>query len=440
MTSPLPRAEHVARRDAAKTAVDPIDAPAAKILAETGRCVACGLCVPKCPTYRKTLNEADSPRGRITLIRGAVEGRIPANDRLRDHLDLCLGCRACEAACPNGVAFGHLYDLARALPDVKGTHVRGPAALPRHLFSPVILSIVASLLRVYQRWGVQRLARSTGLLRRSGLERVESFLPTLPHAVRFRVFYPAVGERQGEVSLFLGCVARIFDTEALQATIYVLTRLGYDVHVPAGQGCCGALHGHAGDAGAARALAEANQRAFGVRPDLPVLSVVSGCGARLLDYAQHYGESGRSVARRVVDISAFLARVSGWERVQCAPLNARVAVHEPCTLRNVMRAGGAAQALLARIPDVSIEALAGNHQCCGAAGVYFLSQPEMADALRADKLAAVRAAAPRFLVTSNIGCALFLAAGLRSPEHAATEVLHPVTLLARQLGFKGELP
>ena len=250
---------------------------------------------------------------------------------------------------------------------------------------------------------------------------------------------PPAGDTLGEVALFLGCVARIVDTDALQAAIYVLTRLGYGVHVPAGQGCCGALHSHAGDAEGARALAEANQRAFAACPDLPILSVVSGCGARLLDYAGHYGDAGRAVARRVIDVSAFLAQAPGWDRVEVASLRTKVAVHEPCTLQNVMRSGGAVEALLAHIPGLSSAALRGNDQCCGAAGLYFLSQPDMADALRADKLAAIRDAAPKFLVTSNIGCALFLAQGVRS-FNLTTEVLHPVSLLARQLGFKGTLP
>lgn len=436
MTSPLPLAEREADLGVAETRGESPDAPAAKILAETGRCVACGLCVPKCPTYRKTLSEADSPRGRITLIRGTVEGRIPANDRLREHLDLCLGCRACEAACPNGVAFGHLYDLARALPQVKGAGARGIAAFPRRLFSPTALRIGGSLLRLYQRSVVQRIVRSKGLLRRIGLERAEAFLPALPNAVRFRAFYAAAGEPRGEVALFLGCIARIVDTDALQAAIHVLTRLGHAVHVPSGQGCCGALQAHSGDAAGARALAWANQRAFGSRADLPILSVASGCGARLLDYAEHYGDAGRAVAQRVVDVSAFLSRSPGWDRVQCEPSHARVAVHEPCTLVNTMRSGGAAQALLARIPGLTIEALAGNDQCCGAAGVYFLLQPEMADALRADKLAAIRDTAADFVVTSNIGCALFLAEGLRSLG-LAPRLVHPVSLLARQLGYKG---
>jgi len=412
---------------------------AAEIMAETGRCVACGLCVPKCPTYRKTLSEADSPRGRITLIRGAVEGRIPANDRLREHLDLCLGCRACEAACPNGVAYGHLYDRARALPTLRGDSKQGSRAFPHRMLTPALLDIGGSLLRFYQRSGAQRMARGTGLLRRIGVGRAERFLPPLPNAVRFRAFYPAAGDPVGEVALFLGCVARIVDTEALQAAIYVLTRLGYSVHVPPGQGCCGALHGHAGDAEGARALAAKNERVFGAWADLPIVSVVSGCGARLLDYAGHYGDAGRALARRVIDVSAFLAQASGWDRVPCASLHARVAIHEPCTLQNVMRSGGAAQALLARIPDLVSDVLPGNDQCCGAAGVYFLSQPDMADALRADKLVAIGAAAPQFLVTSNVGCALFLAEGVRSSK-LKTEVLHPVSLLARQLGFKGKLP
>jgi glycolate oxidase iron-sulfur subunit len=423
---------------AAAAHLDP-DSPAAEIMAETGRCVACGLCVPKCPTYRKTLSEADSPRGRITLIRGVVEGRIPANDRLREHLDLCLGCRACEAVCPNGVAYGHLYDRSRALPAIQGAGPRGIGSLARRMLTPVALGIGGSLLRFYQRAGVQRVARSTGLLRRIGLERAEGFLPVLPKASRFRAFYPAAGDPVGEVTLFLGCVARIVDTEALQAAIHVLTRLGYGVHVPPGQGCCGALHSHAGDADGACALAEANQQAFAAFPELPIVSVVSGCGARLLDYAGHYGAAGRAVARRVIDVSAFLSQASGWDRVQCAPLPAKVAVHEPCTLQNVMRSGGAVQALLARVPGLSIEALAGNDQCCGAAGVYFLSQQQMADALRADKLAAIGDASPEFLVTSNVGCALFLAHGLRSLD-LTTEVLHPVSLLARQLAFKGKSP
>jgi len=440
MTSLLQRVERTGRWELPGTEAEaePTDTAAAEILAESGRCVACGLCVPKCPTYQKTLHEADSPRGRIALMRGAVEGRIPFNDRLREHLDLCLGCRACEAACPNGVAYGSLYDRARALPEMRRDARHRVADYARRFMTANAFRYWGSLLRFYQRSGVQRIVRRTGWLRRFGLDRVEGFLPTVPDAVHFQPFYRAQGSPIGEVLLFLGCVARIFDVEALQAAIYVLTRLGYGVHIPPRQGCCGAMHGHAGDAATARSLAETNWQAFGVHPDLPILCTASGCGARLVDYAQHYGEHGRTLARRVQDISAFVAQAPGWEQVTVVPLTAKVAVHEPCTLRNVMRSGGAAARLLARIPDLAIDPLPGNDKCCGAAGTYFLSQPAMADALRADKLEAIRALTPRFLVTSNIGCALFLAQGLRSSP-AETAVLHPLTLVARQLGFNGRL-
>jgi glycolate oxidase iron-sulfur subunit len=426
MTSPLPLPE--GRESAApRTNIARVE----DVLAETGRCVACGLCVPKCPTYRKTLSEADSPRGRIFLIRGALEGHIPANDRLREHLDLCLGCRACEASCPNGVAYDRLYSDARAVADLGKPRF---ARLPRWLLTPMALGAGRKVLRVYQRWGLARFARATGLLRVLGLERAARLLPPLEGPARFREIYRAQGEELGAVAIFLGCIARILDVQALRAAIYVLTRLGYTVHVPRTQRCCGALHYHAGDTQAALALAAANERSFAAHPGLPILATASGCAARLSDY----GDAADAVARRVQDVSSFLAGAAGWDRVRLAPLDATVAVHDPCTLRNVLRSSGAVDLLLGRIPGARVEALAGNDQCCGGAGTYFLSQPKMADLLRADKLAAIRESAPRYVVTSNIGCALFIGAGMQAST-GATELLHPITLVARQLGFEGVL-
>ena len=418
---------------------DRVDALRASLLAESGRCVACGLCVPKCPTYRKTLSEADSPRGRIALIRGAVEGQIPANDRLRAHLDLCLGCRACEAACPNGVAYGQLYGDARSLPEIRSSGSQRVATIPRWMLTPMALRAGGSLLRRYQRSGLGRIARALGMVRFLGLERAERLLPPLPAATRFREIYRAQGSERGKVVLFLGCIARVVDVQALQASIYVLTRLGYTVHVPAAQRCCGAMHDHAGDADTARALGAANERTFAAYPGLPIVTTASGCAARLADYGRDGAETGRNLARRVQDVSAFVAEAAVWEHATVAPLDATIAVHDPCTLRNVLRSANTVYALLGRIPEARIEALAGNDQCCGGAGTYFLSQPEMADSLRADKLSAIRESAPRYLVTSNIGCALFIGEGLRS-SNGTIEVLHPITLVARQLGFEGVLP
>jgi glycolate oxidase iron-sulfur subunit len=439
MTSPLPLSEvGVVRAPAITASARTRHARIEDILAESGRCVACGLCVPKCPTYRKTLSEADSPRGRIFLMRGAVEGNVPCNERLREHLDLCLGCRACEAACPNGVAYGRLFGEARSLAEIGRGRSTRSGLPPRWMLTSTALRAGGGLLRGYQRSGLARIARGSGILRLLGLERAERFLPPLPAASQFRPIYRAQGETLGEVILFLGCIARVVDGAALRAAIYVLTLLGYTVHVPPTQGCCGAMYHHAGDLDTALSLAAANERSFAVHPGVPVLATASGCAARLTEYGRDYGEAGGALAGRVQDVSAFIASAPGWDRVRVAPLEASVAVQDPCTLRNVLRSADAVYALLARIPGARVSALAGNDQCCGGAGAYFLSQPEMADELRADKLAAIAQAPPRYLVTSNVGCALVIGEGLRS-SNRTTEVLHPITLVARQLGFKGVL-
>ncbi|MEW6313080.1 MAG: (Fe-S)-binding protein [Pseudomonadota bacterium] len=409
------------------------DLPSPRLLEISGRCVACGLCLPHCPTYRKTQSEADSPRGRIMLMRGVLERRIPANARFFQHIDACLTCRACERACPNGVAYGALVDGVRAEfaglrggaermgggglthPSPSGRGGRGEGAawgkrlrrslLMRALTRPALLARLAPLLRLARRLGARA-------------------LPEVSRTHPWKEVYSAQGVARGGVALFLGCVARLTDAATLDAAIHVLSQLGYTVRVPRTQTCCGALHRHEGDAATARRLETANLAAFAGAD--AVISCVSGCGAQLAD-------RGRVP---VQDISAFLDTASGWENVTIAPLPQAVAVHDPCTLRNVQRAAAAPYRLLQRIPQLRIEALPGNDQCCGAAGTYFLDQPGMARALRDDKMAALRICGAKYLATSNVGCAMYLADGLRA-EGIEIEVLHPVVLLARQMGYEG---
>jgi glycolate oxidase iron-sulfur subunit len=200
------------------------------------------------------------------------------------------------------------------------------------------------------------------------------------------------------------------------------------VHIPSAQTCCGGLHHQAGDSAGAAALDERNLETFSLFDNLSVLTVASGCGARLLEF----------MPQRVQDISAFLAEAQGWESVEIKPLQARIALHEPCTLRNVLKTTSAPYALLQRIPNAEILALPGNGQCCGGAGSYMLTQPEMADSLRDDKIAACIKLAPDYLVTSNIGCALHLANGLNEAG-LKIKLVHPVMLLAKQMGFDGTL-
>ena len=408
----------------------PISPPQSKIALltdEAARCVSCGLCLPHCPTYRRTLSEADSPRGRIALMQGVLERRIPANERFRAHLDLCLACRACENVCPNNVEYGHLINGARALVE-KGRRRGVLQRLRRRVLMdgvatrPVILRLVGGALRAWQ-----ALADKAGWLIRFGPARIAARLPPLRPQPVWKTVYPATGKARGEVGLFLGCVARVADVETLSASIFVLSRLGYTVHVPPRQGCCGAMHESLGESEKVRAFEERNLQAFAAANLATVISTVSGCGAALKNYPQDFAD-------RVKDISEFLADAGGWEETGIAPLAEKVAVHEPCLMRNVLHCQSKPYDLLRRIPGATVAPLAGNDQCCGAAGTYFLTQPEMAASLLADKIEAAKASGARILATSNIGCALHMAAGLKAVG-VEIVVLHAITLLARQMGF-----
>jgi glycolate oxidase iron-sulfur subunit len=382
----------------------------ASLLAETGRCVACGLCLPHCPTYRKTQSEADSPRGRILLTQAVAQGVLPMNGKYIEHIDLCLACRACESACPNHVPYGEIVDEARALIRQK----RRPSALQR---------FAAYLVANPVWWRIGGMS-----LRLASLVRLNRLIPAIPAAsrqYRWKALYQAANQ-VGEVGLFLGCATSAVDAETLAATIFVLNRLGYTVHVPRAQTCCGGLHLQAGDKAGARILQQRNLAAFG---GMPVLAVASGCGARLIE----------TMPDRVRDISTFLDQCDNWDGLELQPLDATIAVQDACSLRNSLRAEKHPYSLLKRIPGAVIRPLPGNAQCCGGAGSYMLTQPEMAQRLRDDKIEACRALAPNFLVTSNIGCALHLARGL-TEAGMRTVLTHPVALLAGQMGFNGKLP
>lgn len=449
------------------------------LIAEANRCVACGLCLPHCPTYRVTQSEADSPRGRIALMNGVAGGRIPMNERFALHIDRCLTCRACESVCPNHVRFGQLIDETRAMmaspskPLGGSTQTRKPwfrRWVAREIIGkPLRIDMLRPLLRFYQRSGMQKLLRKSGLLGKTKLVLLEAQLPRIdkPYSLHggsnfpgsWQAVYPATGQPRGEVGLFLGCVARLTDIATLNATIVVLNRLGYTVHVPPAQTCCGALHQHGGDRQTAAQLAHRNISAFDGLNLEAIISTASGCGVQLAEYpilspspglkesalecevengCDGNTQPSKRFSARVMDISAFLAVAEGWDEIKLAPLVHKVAVHEPCSLRNVLRGSASSYALLARIPGAQIAPLAGNDQCCGAAGTYFLDQPEMAKVLLHDKIAAVNASGARYLATSNVGCAMHVASALREAG-SGIEVLHPVTLIARQMNVTSRI-
>lgn len=449
----------------------PSDISSDLLIAEANRCVACGLCLPHCPTYRITLSEADSPRGRIALMGGVASGRIPMNARFALHIDRCLTCRACEAVCPNHVSYGKLVDGTRAMMLSSSSNLLKERTVMRKswfrrlveselIVKPTRLDALRPLVRFYQKTGLQKVVRKSGLLGKTKLAVLERQLPHVDVPFTFlgkkraantwQIVYPSIGHPRGEVGLFLGCIARLTDVTTLNSTIFVLNHLGYTVHVPPMQTCCGALHQHSGDVQASAQLARQNTKAFDGLNLRAIISAASGCGMQLTEYPPTLvplsteedgseeplqSKQTENFSVKAMDISVFMAAAEGWDDVKLTPLPHKIVVHEPCSLRNALHGAAHSYALLARIPGAQVTPLAGNDQCCGAAGTYFLDQPEMAKILLRDKIAALDASGARYLATSNVGCAMHIAGALRDTG-SEIEVLHPVTLLARQMGIQ----
>ena len=385
-----------------------------ELTTEADRCVACGLCLPHCPTYKKTGSEADSPRGRIQLIRAVSQNILPNNSRFKAHIDLCLSCRSCESACPNSVSYGALVDTTRALYIKKESHW---LSLTKPFIRYRALSYIAT-------WPLWLLTKAKLLPALKRILPVARRLPTMPKPIIWKALYPAGQPKQGAVSLFLGCATNAFDNQTLRASIYVLNALGYDVHVPKAQTCCGSIARQAGDAVEANKLITQNGACF--NRDLPILTTASGCGAGLQDYLGSH---------QVQDISTFLMQCD-WSKVEVEALQERIFVQDPCSLRNGQKGHKAVYDLLKQIPGANIQALPGNGQCCGGAGAYTITQPEMANSLLDDKLASVRSNQVSMLATSNIGCSLHMTQGL-AEAGLKVRVLHPIQIIAKQIGFKG---
>lgn len=402
----------------------------AALLDAADLCVKCGLCLPHCPTYEQTRHEGDSPRGRIALLQGLASDALTMAPTLEAHLDGCLACRACERVCPAKVPYGFIIDEGRALlAQRRPQRLRLTRLAGALLSSPAALRVIAALLWLYRRPGLQALVRRTRVLGRGRLARLESLVPPLPRAV------PQVGRAPAgasdAVSLFTGCIGRLLDTQTLDAAEVLFTRMGVRVARPPRQTCCGAIYAHGGMPEAARHNIARNLDAFA--DSAAIVHSASGCGATLVEYPKLADDPrSRDFAARLEDLPQALLR--RWPAaLRLRPLRARVAVHLPCTQRNVLGGAEHIGELLRRIPELEIVTLDETQHCCGAAGIYFVTQPQMADPLLERKLRNSAELAPDYIVSTNIGCSLHLAGGLRRRDGRAPEVLHPATLLARQL-------
>ena len=406
------------------------------------QCVHCGFCLPTCPTYAELGQEPDSPRGRIYLIKALADGRAALTDSLAKHLSLCLGCRACESACPSGVPYGHLIEAGRA-----ELEARRPGSLWRRLARraafdgllprPALLRAGARALRGYQQSGLQRLVRGSGLLRLfpASLAASERLLPPLPPAGRggrLPEVVPAHGTRRARVGFLHGCVQDAVFRAHNEATLRCLARQGAEVAIPRAQRCCGALHAHAGEPEAARARARDIIAAFeGAGVDTVVVNA-AGCGAHMKAYGhllRHdpaWAARGAAFARTVVDVTEFLARAPLVGPL--GPLPLRATYHDPCHLAHGQKVRGEPRALLRAVPGLELVELGEAEMCCGSAGIYNLTEPAMAARLLERKMAHVEATGASAVVTANPGCILQIAAGLRARGRDVT-VLHVVEVL-----------
>ena len=380
--------------------------PASEDLAS---CVACGLCLPHCPTYRLTGEESASPRGRIAAMREVAEGRGDVDDTFASFMDRCLSCRACEDVCPSHVPFGRMMEAAREqVEPLRGRRERLlrwlglDIALPR----PKLLWLAAA---------VQPLARP--LLPR----RVREMVPARSALFRrLPAVTPGVGAERGTVAMLSGCVQDRWFREVNLATIRVLSRNGWRVTVPRSQRCCGALSAHNGRLRTARALARKNARAF-ADADAVIVNA-AGCGA-------HMADAAGADALPVRDLMAFLAEEGLREAPGPLPSTV-VAYHDACHALRVLKVHDGPRTLLRRIPGLEVVDIADGDRCCGAAGLYNVTQPEMSGELRRQKSEAVAATGATIVASANPGCTMQLVTGLRDLGVQA-EVVHPVQLLDR---------
>ena len=404
------------------------------ILALADRCVKCGLCLPQCPTYNLTSNENESPRGRIALIQGWLTGELAPSKKLTQHLDQCLLCRRCERICPSVVPYGEIMDQSKALlTENSKQHFSLQSFITNRslklLLNQNFSGILVSTLRVLQNIRFFTLIKKTGLFKLIGLQRLITYLPKLDKPIKTEKYYPATLTSKGNVSLFTGCLSKQLDPQTVRASIRLLNRLGYGVYVPEQQVCCGALHLHDGNISQAVKFSNTNIKTFNTQKDTTaIVSVVNGCTAQLKEYPQLETES--QFAPEVKDIIEFLAEADWDKSIKFEPLNKNAAIQIPCSLQNSLKAEDKLMALIQRIPELSCKD--SYNRCCGAAGSYFLRHPTLSDQLKEQAVSKLTQSTPDFIISSNLGCALQLKAGLAT-NGSALQVIHPIVLLEQQL-------
>jgi glycolate oxidase iron-sulfur subunit len=408
--------------------------------ADLDRCVHCGLCLNACPTYRVLGVEMDSPRGRIYQMSQVAAG-APIGPSYVQHIDLCLACRGCESACPSGVQYGRLVEAARA--EIEAATVRPlPSRWMRrfvfgHLLpSPALMTVLGTLLYLYQGSGLQKLVRALGFLKLlEKLGDVEQLTPPAEPPFFFGKIgktFPAEGQRRYRVALMAGCIANVCFARLNEATVRVLQKNACDVVVAGGQGCCGALHVHAGLPDEARVLARRNIDALANGGYDAILSNAAGCGTTLKEYGElleadpRYAAPAREFSGRMQDVTEFLASIELNRAMK--PLPVTVTYQDSCHLAHGQRIRTAPRRLLEAIPGLAFREMSLPDLCCGSAGIYNVVENAMSMQILERKMQDVNRTGADVISTANPGCILQLRAGV-SLHGTGQRVVHVIELL-----------
>jgi glycolate oxidase iron-sulfur subunit len=447
------------------------------------QCIHCGFCLPTCPTYAVLGTEMDSPRGRIYQMQAVAEGRLSISADFTEHMYCCLGCRACETACPSGVQFGKLVEAAREQIQLETAHpapdlIKLAASLPgarsgrafaeralRRLFfdhmlpSRLLTSFVFAGLKIYQRSGLQKFAHTSGLLTwvnaqptpfQGKLITPENLMPQAQGDLFPKPFCeitPALGPKRYRVGFISGCIMDQIYRDINEATIRVLTANGCEVITPENQQCCGALHIHSGEAERGRQLARQNIDVFEEYACDAIVINSAGCGSNLKEYGHllrddpMYAERARVFSAQVKDISEFLVNVTP-QQTTMGPLPYReVAYHDACHLAHGQKIKQQPRQLLTSIPGLNLVELKEADWCCGSAGIYNITNQEMASKLLDRKMQHIIACKAQVIATGNPGCMMQIALGARQ-RGLDLQVMHPVQLLDESYRTGGlyELP
>jgi glycolate oxidase iron-sulfur subunit len=413
--------------------------------ADLDRCVHCGLCLNACPTYRELGVEMDSPRGRIYQMVQVANG-APISSSYVEHIDLCLACRACESACPSGVQYGRLVEAARA--EIENHAHRGPVARAVRRFvygkllqSPGLMTAAGAAAYLYQASRLQKLVRGSGIWKLLGkLGRLEQLSPPAEPPFFFSQIgkmFPAEGERRYRVALMAGCIANVSFARLNEATVRVLQKNGCEVAVPAGQGCCGALHMHAGIRTEARKLARQNIDAVLDGGFDAIITNAAGCGSTLKEYhelLEHdpvYAEKAQRFSRLMKDVTEFLGSIE--LNRDMTPVPVTVTYQDSCHLAHGQKIRAQPRRLLAAVPGLQFREMPLADLCCGSAGVYNVVENEMAMAVLEKKMQSVNGTGADVIATANPGCMLQLEAGARL-HGRGQRVAHVVEILDEAYG------